>query len=259
MNRIDQLFSRKQKNILTVYFTAGYPNLDDTASTILALEQSGVDCIEIGMPYSDPLADGETIQQSSSVALANGLTLDILFEQLKDIRSNSSVPLILMGYLNQMVQYGLGSFCEKAKQCGIDGLIIPDMPLHSFETEYQPTILSHELHTIFLITPRTPEERVRKIDELSKGFIYVVSDSSITGKQNGINDDQLAYFDRIKSYGLRNPMQVGFGISNGFDFKKVCEHMPGAIIGSAFIRHVGAGKPIPEFVHSILHDTLENE
>lgn len=258
MNRIDQLFQSKKKDILTVYFTAGYPELNDTRRTILELEKSGVDCIEIGMPYSDPLADGETIQKSSSVALKNGLTLDILFDQIKDIRSESSVPLILMGYLNQLVQYGLSSFCQKAKDCGVDGLIIPDMPLHSFETEYKETIESYGLHSIFLITPRTPVDRIKKIDSLSKGFIYVVSDSSITGKQKGISDQQVAYFDRIKDYNLNNPLQVGFGISSHTDFKKVCDHMPGAIIGSAFIRHVGAGKPVSEFVHSILNETVEN-
>jgi len=258
MNRIDQLFQNKAKNVLTVYFTAGYPNLNDTKRTIIELDQSGVDCIEIGMPYSDPLADGETIQQSSAVALNNGLTLDILFEQLQGIRSETSVPLILMGYLNQLVQYGLDAFCKRAKEVGVDGLIIPDMPLHSFEKEYQKTIESYGLHAIFLITPRTPEDRIKKIDSLSKGFIYVVSDSSITGKQKGINDQQVDYFNRIKSYNLTNPLQVGFGISTHSDFARVCEHMQGAIIGSAFIRHVGAKKPVADFIHSILHAPVEN-
>jgi len=253
MNRLDQLFQNKPNNILTVYFTAGFPELHDTYRTIIELGDAGVDCIEIGLPYSDPLADGETIQDSSSVALKNGLTLPLLFEQLSGIRENTDVPLVMMGYLNQLVQFGVEKFCQRAKDCGIDGLIIPDMPLFNFEHEYKDTIESYGLHCIFLITPRTPADRIRKIDSLSRGFIYVVSDSSITGSQKGMQQPQIDYFERIQGMNLTNPLQIGFGVSNHSDFSAVCNHAQGAIIGSAFIRHVDAGKPIDEFVHSILH------
>lgn len=251
MNRIDQLFSKKKKNILTVYFTAGYPQLNDTVKIIEELAEAGADCIEIGMPYSDPLADGETIQHSSSIALQNGMHLDFLFEQLATIREKTDVPLVLMGYLNQLVQYGVDAFCEKAKTCGIDGLIIPDMPLYNYESDYQTIIESHDLHTIFLVTPRTPEERIRKIDQLSNGFLYVVSDSSITGKQKGMTTAQTDYFERLNAMNLNNPLQVGFGISTATDFNTVCDFVPGAIVGSAFIRHVGAGKPVAEFIQEL--------
>lgn len=251
MNRIDRLFQEKKQNVLTIYFTAGYPELNDTARIIEELAAAGTDCIEIGMPYSDPLADGETIQHSSSIALKNGMHLDLLFEQLSDIRDKTQVPLILMGYLNQLVQYGLEKFCSRAKDCGIDGLIIPDMPLYNFENEYREVIESYGLHSTFLVTPRTPDERIRKIDSLSSGFLYVVSDSSITGKQKGISDKQTAYFEKLNSMNLSNPLQVGFGISKKEDFDAVCKYAQGAIVGSAFIRHLATGESIESFVKGL--------
>ena len=252
MNRIDQLFQTKQHRILNVYCTAGFPTLNSLPTIVAELDSSGADLIEIGMPYSDPLADGETIQASSSVALQNGLTLPILFTQLQQLRTITEKPLILMGYLNQLLQFGLAQFCEQASACGIDGLIIPDMPLHSFETEYEPIISKYDLHVIFLVTPRTPEQRIRKIDSLSKGFIYVVADSSITGSSKGISELQKEYFKRLSNLKLSNPLLAGFGIATKEDFDAVCEYLPGAIIGSAFIRHLQANKSPSEFVHHIL-------
>lgn len=252
MNRIDQLFQNKKSKILNVYCTAGFPGLNSTVEIVKELDAAGVDMIEIGMPYSDPLADGQTIQQSSAVALSNGLNLNNLFAQLQPIREETNKPLILMGYLNQLLQFGLENFCEKAKQCGIDGLIIPDLPIEIYETEYKERIDVFNLHCIFLVSPRTPNERIKKIDELSKGFIYLVSDSSITGKIKGITKEQVNYFKRIKKMNLQNPLLAGFGISTKEDFNAVCEVLPGAIIGSAFIRHLQAGKEVKEFVRTIL-------
>ena len=252
MNRIDQLFQTKRTRILNVYCTAGFPELNSLPEIVSSLDASGADIIEIGMPYSDPLADGKTIQQSSSIALQNGLTLPILFNQLATIREHTQKPLILMGYLNQMLQYGLNAFCEQAENCGIDGFIIPDMPLHSYEEEYREIIEKHNLHVIFLITPRTPDHRIQKIDELSKGFIYLVADSSITGTSKGISKEQTDYFQRISALNLNNPLLAGFGISTKQDFETVCEYLPGAIIGSAFIRHLQAGKKPEDFVKAII-------
>ena len=252
MNRINELFQQKNNRILNVYFTAGFPQLESTTEILRELDAANVDLMEIGMPYSDPLADGETIQQSSSKALTNGLTLPILFQQLSNARTITDKPLILMGYLNQLLQFGLNTFCQKAAACGIDGLIIPDMPLSVYEEEYQELIESYGLQCIFLVTPRTPDRRIRTIDKLSKGFIYLVADSSITGKSGKITQQQIDYFTRIQTMDLKNPVLVGFGISTKENFDMVCDHAPGAIIGSAFIRHLQAGKKPKEFVDSIL-------
>jgi len=241
MNRIDELFARKKHGVLNVYFTAGFPSLNSTADIIEQLDLAGADVIEIGMPYSDPLADGQTIQESGSKALANGMTMDILFEQLKGIRAKSNTPLLLMGYLNQIMQYGAKGFCKKAEDCGIDGLIIPDLTIQSFENEYESLFSQHGLHTIFLITPRTPEDRIRKIDSLSKGFLYVVSDSSITGGNSDISQSQLDYFARIESMQLSNPLLIGFGIKDKLTFDTACQYASGAIIGSAYIRAIEEG------------------
>ncbi len=251
MNRIEQLFTSKPTDNLNIYFTAGFPNLDSTLPTIKELSESGVDLIEIGLPYSDPLADGETIQQSSSKALSNGFTLPIFFELIKDVRSVTDVPLLIMGYLNQLVQFGLESFCSKAKEAGIDGLIIPDMPLYNYEKEYASIIRGYDLDVVFLITPRTPEVRIRQIDRLTTGFVYMVADSSITGKQGEISPKQIEYFERIQAMNLQNPRLIGFGISNHDNFQTACKYSHGAIIGSAFIRHIQKGLPIADFVHSI--------
>ena len=252
MNRLDQLFAQKQESILNIFCTAGFPGLNSTVPIIKELTEAGADIIEIGMPYSDPLADGETIQKSSAKALQNGLTLPILFEQLKNVRQETDAPLLLMGYLNQVIQFGIHNFCQQAQACGIDGLILPDMPLKVFEEEYQEVIESYGLHCIFLVTPRTPEDRIRYIDELSKGFIYVVADSSITGKSGEISTAQIDYFQRLQAMDLRNPLLIGFGISTKEQFDTACQYARGAIIGSAFIRHLNANKAPASFVKEIL-------
>jgi tryptophan synthase alpha chain len=219
-NRITTLFERKDKNILSIYFTAGYPNLSDTSAIIATLGQSGADLIEIGIPFSDPVADGPVIQHSSEAALKNGMTLQLLFEQLKEIRKTVSVPLILMGYLNPVMQYGIENFCKKCAETGIDGTIIPDLPLEIYETEYKELFEQNSLSNIFLITPQTPDERIRKIDGLTTGFIYMVSSSSTTGIKGVANNEQVAYFERISKMNLRSKRLIGFGISDKKTFVK---------------------------------------
>ncbi len=235
MNRINQLFEWKSKNILSIYFTAGYPNLEDTTTIIETLQEAGADVIEIGMPFSDPLADGPVIQKSSQQALANGMNIKLLFEQLIEIRKSVSIPLILMGYLNPVLQFGIEKFCEKAELSGIDGLIIPDLPLELYLEDYKPVFDTYNLHNIFLITPETSEKRIRLIDENAGGFIYMVAASSTTGSRNTIEKQQEAYFNRIRDMNLHNPRIIGFGISNKQTFERACNFAHGAIIGSAFI------------------------
>ncbi|NVK84218.1 MAG: tryptophan synthase subunit alpha [Cytophagia bacterium] len=236
MNRIEKLFQAKPNRVLNVYFTAGYPKLDDTVSILKALEASGADLIEIGIPFSDPVADGPTIQASNDVALKNGMTLKLLMEQLKDIRSQVSVPIVLMGYINPIVQYGIERFCEDCAERGIDGLILPDLPMFVYMEVFKPMFEKSGLLNIFLITPQTSETRIREIDNNSSGFIYMVSSASTTGAKTGISEEQEAYFKRVNSMGLKNPRLIGFGISNKETFDKACENANGAIIGSAFIK-----------------------
>ncbi len=236
MNRLTELFNQKKANLLNVYFTAGYPQLDSTVTIIRNLAEAGADLIEVGMPYSDPMADGETIQQSSMKALANGMTLDTLFKQLPLTRTYTDVPLVLMGYYNQVMQYGPERFVKAAKAAGVDGLILPDLPVFEYEREFRDIAERHDMQVTFLITPQTDEERIRKIGELSTGFIYVVSSSSITGKSGEITDGQKAYFARIAAMNLSQPKLIGFGISDAKSFRTACEYANGAIIGSAFIR-----------------------
>ena len=237
MNRI-QAKLQEDKKLLSIYFTAGYPSLNDTVTTIENLEKNGVDMIEIGLPFSDPLADGPTIQASSTQALHNGMTSNVLFDQLKDIRKTVSIPLILMGYFNPMLQYGVEEFCKKCQEVGIDGLIIPDLPVEVYHEEYQTIFERYGLLNIFLITPQTSEKRIRYMDSISKGFIYTVSSASTTGSQSGFGKNQTDYFKRIADLKLDNPQIIGFGISDHETFSQATQHAKGAIIGSAFIKHV---------------------
>ncbi|NIK92309.1 tryptophan synthase subunit alpha [Mangrovimonas sp. CR14] len=244
----------EDKKLLSIYFTAGYPHLNDTVNIIKDLEQAGVDFIEIGLPFSDPLADGPTIQESSTQALKNGMTTEVLFEQLKDIRKSVSIPLILMGYFNPMLQYGIEKFCQKCSEIGIDGLIIPDLPVDVYHEQYQAIFEAHGLTNIFLITPQTSEERIRYIDSISNGFIYMVSSASTTGSQSGFGEEQQAYFKRIADMNLNNPQIIGFGINNKETFQTATQFAKGAIIGSAFIKHVTdkGTQNISEFVNKII-------
>ncbi len=241
MNRLTQLFKDKKHNILNVYFTAGFPKRDDTEGVILALAEAGVDLIEIGMPYSDPLADGPTIQQSGTKALENGMHLNLLFDQIKSVRQKTQVPLILMGYFNQVMRFGEADFFKKCVESGVDGLILPDMPLHVYEKDYQKLLADLNLKMSFLITPQTDAQRIRKIDALTTGFVYIVSSYAITGGNAGISDAQIDYFKRIEKMKLKNPRLIGFGISDKTTFDIACQHAQGAIIGSAYIRALERG------------------
>ncbi len=253
MNRIDQTFKEK-KDILNVYFTAGYPNLDDTIRMASVLEKAGADMLEIGMPFSDPVADGPTIQDSSQKALENGMTIVKLFEQLVTLRDHVSIPVLLMGYVNPIIQFGMDRFCDKCAEVGVDGVIIPDLPMQEYLEFYRETFKEKGIHNIFLISPNTSEERIRLIDKESNGFIYVVSSSSITGAKKGIQKGQLEYYQRIQSMNLKNPQLIGFGISNKETFDTVCIYSNGAIIGSAFIRQLNedaSEEAVVEFVKEI--------
>ena len=235
MKRIQNKLSENNK-LLSIYFTAGYPKLDDTVEILQQLEKDGVDMIEIGLPFSDPLADGPTIQASSQLALKNGMTTEILFQQLKEIRNTVSIPLIIMGYFNPVLQFGVENFCKKCAEVGIDGLILPDLPLAEYEEHYAEIFKKYDLLNIFLITPQTSEERIRMIDTASEGFIYMVSSDSVTGSSSGFGVSQEEYFKRVESLQLKNPQIVGFGINNSGTFQQATKHAKGAIIGSAFIK-----------------------
>ncbi|WP_346318710.1 tryptophan synthase subunit alpha [Chitinophaga sp. YIM B06452] len=237
MNRIDQLFQNKPKDILNVYCTAGYPSLNDTVTIVEALQQSGADMVELGMPFSDPLADGPVIQESSTRAIKNGMRISVLFEQLKGLRDKVSLPLILMGYMNPVMQFGVEKFLQKCAETGVDGLILPDLPMDEYEAEYKLLFEKYGLHNIFLVTPETSEARIRKIDSVSNGFVYAVSSSSTTGKDKDMSHQE-AYFQRLKAMNLRNPVLIGFGIRDSKTFREACRHSNGAIIGSAFVKAI---------------------
>ncbi|HXC04632.1 MAG TPA: tryptophan synthase subunit alpha [Bacteroidia bacterium] len=253
MNRIQQLF-RQKKNILSVYFSAGYPSLNDTPALITALADAGADMIEIGIPFSDPLADGPVIQHTSEVALKNGMSVKNLFQQLRTYSPfrPKDVPLLLMGYLNPVLQYGPENFCREAKACGIDGIILPDLPLQEYLDHYQELFDKYGLLNIFLVTPQTSEQRIRLVDSHSKGFIYLVSSASTTGVKEGISADQESYFKRMKEMKLQNPLLIGFGISDAGAFEKACSYANGAIVGSAFVKAVSDSGRIKEDVKSFI-------
>ncbi len=252
MNRIDKKLKEEGK-LLSIYFTAGFPNLNDTADIIIKLQESGVDMIEIGLPFSDPLADGPTIQDSSMSAIKNGMTTEMLFNQLKDIRDKVSIPLIIMGYFNPILQYGVEEFCKKCNEVGIDGLIIPDLPIDYYVENYKSIFENNMLYNMFLIAPQTSDERIRKIDSISKGFIYMVSSSSITGSKNSFSSEQINYFERIEKMDLNTPRIIGFGVGNKETFNATVDYSKGAIIGSAFIKnlHENGIDSIDSFIKSI--------
>jgi len=253
MKKLNLLFQEK-KDLLSIFFTAGFPNLNDTKTIISQLSKSNVDFIEVGLPYSDPLADGPTIQDSSQVALQNGMNLDIVFEQLKAIKETNSTPLVLMGYLNQLLKYGEDKFCQACVDCGIETLILPDLPMIEYENHYQQLFQKYGLTNVFLITPHTSDERIQKIDSLTEAFIYVVASASITGAKGEISNQQIDYFERIKSMKLKSNLIIGFGISDRKTFETACKYTNGAIIGSAFIKHIenaGVDK-INDFIKPII-------
>jgi len=243
-NRIDKLFETKNRNILSVYFTAGYPRLEDTKEIIHQLEKNGVDLIEIGMPFSDPTADGPTIQQSSGTALKNGMNLRLLFNQLENIRQTVKIPLLLMGYINPVLQFGVEEFCRQCRITGIDGLILPDLPVEEYKLHFEKIFIKNNLHNILLITPQTSEKRIREIDEAAKGFIYMVSSDTTTGAGKKVSDFNKEYFDRINNMNLKNPRLIGFGISDHKTFSNACMYAGGAIIGSAFIKSFRPDVPL---------------
>ena len=252
MNRIDKKF-KENKKLLSIYFSAGHPKLEDTVPILKKLQESGVDMVEIGMPFSDPLADGPTIQQSSTQALLNGMNTEKLFAQLEGIRKEIDIPLILMGYFNPILQFGVGNFCRRCQLVGIDGLIIPDLPVDVYQEEYKTLFDKYKIYNMFLITPQTSEKRIRYIDKVSNGFIYLVSSASVTGAKNTFGKAQTDYFNRIEQMNLKTPTMVGFGISNAVTYKSAIKKSKGAIIGSAFIKFLKnkGVKHIPEFIQSI--------
>lgn len=238
MNRIHYLFNTKKERVLSIYFTAGFPKLEDTLPIMEAIQAGGADIIEIGVPYSDPIADGPTIQDSNMIALENGMSLKKLFEQLKGFRAKIHLPVVLMGYLNPIMQYGMEAFCKKCKEVGIDGLILPDLPMQQYLDEFKDLFEEYGLFNTFLISPQTSENRIREIDQNSHGFIYMVSSHSITGAKTGITEEQIAYFKRVEAMNLKNPRLIGFGISDAETFSIASKYSNGAIIGSAFIKKI---------------------
>lgn len=251
MNRITELFEKKKKNILSIYFTAGFPHLYDTVDVIKELQANGVDLIEVGIPFSDPMADGPTIQESGTIALKNGMTLNKLFEQLTNIRKDVQIPLIMMGYLNPIMQYGFENFCKKCKEVGLDGAIIPDLPFDDYMKEYKSIAEKYEIKIIMLITPETSDERIRLIDDNTDGFIYMVSSAATTGAQKSFDEQKQAYFKKINEMNLRNPRLIGFGISNKATLEAAQANSSGAIIGSKFITLLKDTETIKEAVHEL--------
>jgi len=250
-NRIDQLFAAKQTGVLNIYCTAGYPQLNDTLPVMTALQQHGADLIELGVPFSDPLADGPVIQDSGTQALKNGMSLHKLFEQLEGFRERIHVPVILMGYFNPVLVYGVEAFVKKCAEVGVDGVILPDLPKAEYEAEYKPIFEQYKVSLIFLVTPETSDERIRQLDSLSKGFLYAVSSSSTTGKDKDMSHQQ-AYFERLQQLKLKNPVLIGFGIKDKATFDTACRYTNGAIIGTAFIKALGEGRDIDDRVRNFI-------
>lgn len=255
MLKLELVFKEKSKRVLNVYCTAGYPSLDSTMKVMTSLQKNGADIIELGMPYSDPLADGEVIQVSSIKALANGMNIAVLFDQIKDMRKSISIPVILMGYMNPILQYGFENFCKKAKEVGVDGLILPDLPLFEFEQSYGKIITENNLDFIFLVTPETPVDRIRKLDSLSNGFLYAVSSSATTGKDKDFNV-VAQYLQKLQAMQLKNPILVGFGIKDKATFDAATLHTQGAIIGSAYIQQLTKGGDIETTTSQFLNSVL---
>ena len=246
--------TKHSNGLLSIYFTAGYPTLDSTVTIAKALEEAGADFLEIGFPYSDPVADGPTIQRASEIALENGMTLKLLFEQLKDLRKHVSIPVYLMGYVNPVLQFGVENFCKACKEVGVNGTIIPDLPMYEYEELYQTVFEENGISNIFLVTPQTSEERIRKIDNLSTNFIYLLSSNATTGKNLEVKDQAQTYFKRIKDMDLKNPFIIGFGISNQDTFQKATEYANGAIVGTAFVKLLAEEnylEKIPAFIKDI--------
>ena len=254
MERFQQLFTRKPHRVLNVYCTAGYPTFDSTIAVMQALQKHGADLIELGMPYSDPLADGPVIQVSSAQALEGGMTIQKLFEQLQDFREKIVLPVILMGYMNPVLQYGFERFCADAAACGIDGLILPDLPMHEFDKEYGPIIKKYNLDFIFLITPETSDERIKALDQRSSGFLYAVSSSSVTGGNKALQLD--SYGKRLQSLQLQNPVLIGFGVKDRASFEEACRYTNGAIIGSAYIKALENSVDVEEATETFLNGVL---
>jgi tryptophan synthase alpha chain len=260
-NRITELFEKKGKNILNIFYTAGFPGLNDTKRIAESLQASGADIIEIGIPFSDPIADGPTIQESNKIALDQGMNVALLIEQVKELRSTVTIPVVLMGYLNPVMQYGIEKFMRDASDAGVDGLILPDLPLDEYVNDYKSLAESLNLSISFLISPTTSESRIRKIDSVSSGFIYAVSSSSTTGAKREFSEDQISYFKKLQSFGLKNPFLIGFGISSHQTYSQACTYAAGAIVGSSFITALKESKDISpdvkSFVNSIKSDTVQ--
>jgi len=252
MNRIEKLFQTRKQNILSIYFTAGYPALNDTLRTIQELDKAGVDMIEIGMPFSDPVADGPVIQQSSEKALFNGMTIKLLFEQLARVRETTNLPLILMGYINPVFKFGMETFLHKCRKTGIDGIIIPDLPVEEYREPYEALFEKHNIINIFLISPQTPDERITYLDSISKGFLYMVSTAATTGAINNFDESHITYFKKVNDLNLKTQRLIGFGISNNETFVQACNFANGAIIGSSFIRALDGNGTLPENVHGFI-------
>ena len=258
-NRITSLFNNKKKNILSVFYTAGFPKINDTVIIAQHLQKSGADIIEIGIPFSDPVADGPTIQESNKIALDNGMNLRLILDQVKEIRKSVDIPIILMGYLNPVMQYGIEKFCIDAVNAGVDGLILPDMPMEEYQHDYKDLFDSQGMSNTFLISPTTSEQRIRTIDSVSNGFIYAVAASSTTGAKGEFAKEQIDYFKRLKAMKLSNPILIGFGISNHETFSVASSHGAGAIVGSAFVNLIKASTNLEKDIHDFVRSIKEGK